>query len=91
MLKLGLCGWLTPDDAASTGVSRAGGVSEETLRLVERLITVVRRRRSPKAVETYEQVLFLVEYVEFLRRHASESASALLSMDLFADWDTHVE
>ena len=91
MLKLGLCGWLPPSNTISTRASRAGEIGEETLRLVERLITVVRRRRSPKAVETYEQVLFLVEYVEFLRQRAAEPSNTLFPVDLFADWDTHVD
>jgi len=42
-------------------------VRRDTLQLIERVITLVRRRRSAKAVETFEQVRFLVEYVEFLR------------------------
>lgn len=36
--------------------------------LVEKVIAVVRRRRSVKAIETYEQVRFLVEFVEWMRR-----------------------
>ncbi|KAH7888379.1 phosphatases II [Phlebopus sp. FC_14] len=39
----------------------------DTLQLVERVIGVVRRRRSAKAIETLEQVQFLVEYVDYLR------------------------
>ncbi|KAH0827591.1 hypothetical protein J3R83DRAFT_4314 [Lanmaoa asiatica] len=42
-------------------------VRRDTLQLVERAIEVVRRRRSVKAIETLEQVQFLVEYVEYLR------------------------
>jgi protein-tyrosine phosphatase len=42
-------------------------VRRDTLQLVERAITVVRRRRSVKAVETLEQVRFLTEYVDYLR------------------------
>jgi hypothetical protein len=38
-----------------------------TLDLVQKAIAVVRRRRSVKAIETYEQVKFLVEFVDFLR------------------------
>ncbi|KII92865.1 hypothetical protein PLICRDRAFT_103890 [Plicaturopsis crispa FD-325 SS-3] len=64
MLKLGLCGWIETDPQ-STAVRR------DTMQLVERVISVVRRRRSMKAVETYEQVRFLVEYVDFLRLSAS--------------------
>ncbi|KAG8833810.1 hypothetical protein FRC17_010051 [Serendipita sp. 399] len=39
----------------------------ETIDLVERAIRVVRRRRSVKAIETFEQVHFLVQFVEHLR------------------------
>ncbi|KIJ18988.1 hypothetical protein PAXINDRAFT_69706 [Paxillus involutus ATCC 200175] len=42
-------------------------VRRDTLQLVERVIGVVRRRRSAKAIETLEQVQFLVEYVDYLR------------------------
>lgn len=41
---------------------------DSVIQLVERVISSVRRRRSAKAVETYEQVCFLVEYVEHLHR-----------------------
>jgi hypothetical protein len=44
-----------------------GEVRRDALLLVERAIALVRRRRSVKAVETYEQVRFLLEYVEYLR------------------------
>jgi hypothetical protein len=52
------------DDGCGEG---AALVRRDTLQTVERAIAVVRRRRSIKAVETFEQVKFLVEYVEFLR------------------------
>lgn len=42
-------------------------VRRDTLQLVERVIEVVRRRRSVKAIETLEQVQFLVEYIDYLR------------------------
>ncbi|THH08152.1 hypothetical protein EW145_g2895 [Phellinidium pouzarii] len=41
-------------------------VCRATIQLVERAISVVRHRRSLKAVETYEQVRFLVDFVEHL-------------------------
>lgn len=41
----------------------------DALHLVEKVIRLVRRRRSIKAIETYEQVKFLVDFVEFLRNH----------------------
>ncbi|KAJ7124902.1 protein-tyrosine phosphatase-like protein [Mycena epipterygia] len=62
MLKLGLCGWLSGD-----GPVLACGVQSDTVQLVERVIGIARRRRSIKAVETYEQVKFLVDFVEYLR------------------------
>ena len=39
----------------------------DTVKFVERIIAVVRKRRSLKAVETYEQVRFLVDFVDHLR------------------------
>ncbi|KAH8119472.1 phosphatases II [Phellopilus nigrolimitatus] len=45
-------------------------VCRATVQLVERAIVVVRRRRSLKAVETYEQVRFLVDFVEHLDSRA---------------------
>lgn len=53
---------------------RQQGVRKDALRLVERVISVVRRRRSLKAVETYEQVKFLVAYVEFMREGVGREA-----------------
>ncbi|KAI8969578.1 hypothetical protein BD414DRAFT_503071 [Trametes punicea] len=95
MLKLGLCGWLDREDFDAPSEHASSGenptvVSSRTLRLVERLIGVVRRRRSPKAIETYEQVRFLVDYVEFLREQA-EPGPKRTSVDWFADWDVSVE
>lgn len=60
-LKLGLCGWI------ETGAGASGVIRRDTLQLVERMIGSLRRRRSVKAIETYEQVKFLVDYVDFLR------------------------
>ncbi|THU80112.1 phosphatases II [Dendrothele bispora CBS 962.96] len=74
IIKLGLCGWfgaespseLLPDDHAMPS-STSSAVRPDTLQLVEKVIAVVRRRRSVKAVETYEQVKFLVDFIEYLR------------------------
>ncbi|KAI0344829.1 hypothetical protein BDW22DRAFT_1391827 [Trametopsis cervina] len=80
-LKLGLCGWIDTEPASR---GAPGYMAEMTTaaapmplaspsssdELVERAITLVRRRRSPKAVETFEQVKFLVDYIEFLRTKA---------------------
>ncbi|THH17880.1 hypothetical protein EW146_g3035 [Bondarzewia mesenterica] len=67
MLRLGLCGW--PSSFASD--IDPDEVRRETLRLVEKVIGVVRRRRSLKAIETYEQVSFLVGYVEFMMENVA--------------------
>lgn len=58
------------DDSASgadADLAARETVRRDTMQLVERAIALVRRRRSAKAVETFEQVKFLVEYVDFLR------------------------
>lgn len=77
MLKLGLCGWIETDVLPNTTSDDAPPeslrwntdtiVRRGTLQLVERAIEVARRRRSVKAIETLEQVQFLVEYVDYLR------------------------
>lgn len=70
MLKLGLCGRITPnmeDSILTENGDEVVKVRKDSLELVERVIGVVRRRRSVKAIETYEQVRFLVEYVEHLK------------------------
>ncbi|KAL7281188.1 hypothetical protein ACG7TL_004496 [Trametes sanguinea] len=99
MLKLGLCGWLDSEDVASppeeldkanSELDRTAAVDSKTMRLVERLIAVVRRRRSPKAIETYEQVKFLVDFVGYLREQA-EPTRRSLTVDWFADWDVQVD
>ncbi|CAA7259261.1 unnamed protein product [Cyclocybe aegerita] len=72
MIRLGLCGWVedtpltkNPADFADTANPNP---SPESVAFVERVIGLVRRRRSLKAVETYEQVKFLVDYVDHLRQ-----------------------
>lgn len=92
-IKLGLCGWIdtqpssqvgsllsyrTREDASST--PSATFVRRDTLQLLERVISLVRRRRSLKAVETFEQVKFLMEYIEFLRHRAVREDIHLGSM-----------
>lgn len=65
MLKLGLCGWVPTSDSSYEGDE--GQVRRDTVEQVEKVIGVVRRRRSLKAIETYEQVKFLARYVDHLR------------------------
>ncbi|KAJ7497135.1 protein-tyrosine phosphatase-like protein [Mycena latifolia] len=72
MLKLGLCGWA----GDATAGLLAGGVRGDTVQLVERVIGIARRRRSIKAVETYEQVQFLVDFVEYLRDKGAQAQAA---------------
>lgn len=73
MLKLGLCGWPSDSLGDANGDLEGGSskVRKDTLELVQRVIAVARRRRSSKAIETYEQVKFLVEFVEFMRENGS--------------------
>ena len=65
MLKLGLCGWVSSSDNVEP--ADEGRVGRDTLEQVEKAIGIVRRRRSLKAIETYEQVKFIVGYVDYLR------------------------
>ena len=71
MVKLGLCGWLEAEphtgDANAVSETTRGPVRSDTLHLVQRALAVVRLQRSPTAIETFEQVKFLVDYVEHLR------------------------
>ncbi|SPO30152.1 uncharacterized protein UTRI_05991 [Ustilago trichophora] len=69
-------------DAVVNGEDQLSEVEEEAecdiiLDTVRCLIETIRRRRSPKAIETAEQVRFLVEYVTFLHRQERLHASHL--------------
>lgn len=57
------------DDVLSEAIrwDSESAVRRDTLQMVERAIEVIRRRRSVKAIETLEQVQFLVEFVDYLR------------------------
>ena len=79
LIRLGLCGWVqcgnstsskpvpSPFDHEPPETNATTSLETETAQFVENVIAVVRRRRSMKAVETYEQVRFLVDFVEYLR------------------------
>jgi hypothetical protein len=82
MVRLGLCGWFeevehrsvsTADDNGDTiikvtrNIDHVRGGYSNTIDFIRSVIALVRRRRSMKAIETYEQVEFLVDYVEHLR------------------------
>ncbi len=43
---------------------------------VERVICLIRRRRSVKAIETFEQVNFLATYIAWLRRQSDRAGLA---------------
>ena len=47
-----------------------------TLTDTQRLIDTIRRRRSPKAIETAEQVRFIVQYINFLHDQEHRAAAA---------------
>ncbi|KJA27765.1 hypothetical protein HYPSUDRAFT_197926 [Hypholoma sublateritium FD-334 SS-4] len=88
LVRLGLCGWPLPPPPLppppppsldtpplsmhppSPPAARAAVVA-----FVERVVALVRRRRSIKALETYEQVRFVVEYVEYLQRGAAAAGT----------------
>ncbi|CAE6511005.1 unnamed protein product [Rhizoctonia solani] len=42
-------------------------VPRGSMELLERVVYIIRRQRSVKAIETYEQVRFLLEFIEYLR------------------------
>lgn len=60
MIKLGLCGWVAPAPPPPKGCVR-----KDALALVDSAIRIVRRRRSLKAIETYEQVRCVVVFMDF--------------------------
>lgn len=62
-----------------------GLVRKETFQLIQRVVTTIRRRRSVKAIETYEQARFLIDFAELLREaQGSELALAWERMELLA-------
>lgn len=78
LIRLGLCGWIQEqseqtDQALCDTCGMISSATEsarhihQVVHYLRRVIGIVRSRRSTKAVETYEQVKFLVEYVEYLR------------------------
>jgi len=66
-IRLGLCGWVDDPRAPTLTMAEDALPHDEILMYVERVIGFVRRRRSMKAIETYEQVKFLVDYVNYLQ------------------------
>ncbi|CAE6511209.1 unnamed protein product [Rhizoctonia solani] len=50
-------------------------VPRDSMELLERVVYIIRRQRSVKAIETYEQVRFLLEFIEYLRDLDAKSES----------------
>lgn len=67
-IKMGLIVPPAPVSRYCNGGEREREREMEDYAVVERVIAVLRRRRSLKAIETYEQVRWLMEYVGWLRR-----------------------
>ncbi|KAF8160989.1 protein-tyrosine phosphatase-like protein [Crassisporium funariophilum] len=71
LIRLGLCGWASrPHEALHPTMEDDFLRDCSILSFVERVINLVRKRRSIKAIETYEQVKFLLDYVTFLLEQA---------------------
>ncbi|KAF5321223.1 hypothetical protein D9619_001403 [Psilocybe cf. subviscida] len=69
MTRLGLCGWPIPEEEVFSPLSNTGWSAQgkqARIAFIERIIATLRKRRSMKAIETYEQVKFLLDYVEHL-------------------------
>ncbi|EJD03254.1 phosphatases II [Fomitiporia mediterranea MF3/22] len=56
----------SPSPSPTVPLANVPRVCRATVQLLERALLVMRRRRSLKAIETYEQVRFLVDFIEFL-------------------------
>ncbi len=69
---------LAHDPSNTHHLSAADTENARVMSTVERVIYLIRRRRSVKAIETFEQVNFLAAYVAWLRRQsgATDHASA---------------
>jgi protein-tyrosine phosphatase len=86
MLKLGICGSVEPNDQViewdadtqppAERLMRGRRVAGDTLELLERVVYVIRKQRSVKAIETYEQVRFLLEFIEHLRYTDAKALSS---------------
>lgn len=62
---------------AANGMSPEEQENCRVMSTVERVICLIRRRRSVKAIETFEQVNFLVSYVRWLRKESGLAQTAL--------------
>ncbi|KAG8906940.1 hypothetical protein FRB99_005714 [Tulasnella sp. 403] len=67
---------LPPSILWSTLVTH-GLLRRESFQLVSRVVSTIRCRRSVKAIETYEQARFLIDFVEHLREYQEAQVVAL--------------
>ncbi|KAG8956232.1 hypothetical protein FRC04_004309 [Tulasnella sp. 424] len=93
-IKMGLCGpvsealqalWENSEPSMPATIPwktliSHGVLRRESFQLVERVVLTLRRRRSMKAIETYEQARFLVDFVEHLRETQEERMREALAM-----------
>ena len=87
MLKLGLVGFVEPvpeqdrttwdfdGQLSADHLMHGHQVPADALELLERVVYIIRRQRSVKAIETYEQVRFLLEFIEHLRSVDAQALS----------------
>jgi protein-tyrosine phosphatase len=88
MLKLGICGSVEPNSNGRRTIQDPSiqipaedlmqdkRVASDSLELLERVVYIIRRQRSVKAIETYEQVRFLLEFIEYLRDTDAQALGA---------------
>jgi hypothetical protein len=67
---------LARDGGADGGLSPVERENARVMSTVERVIHLIRRRRSVKAIETFEQVNFLATYVAWLRKQSGQAEQA---------------
>lgn len=65
-----------PDGDVDCDLTPAERENARVMSTVERVIYLIRRRRSIKAIETFEQVNFLATYVAWLRNHSGQAELA---------------
>ncbi|GAA5877164.1 hypothetical protein JCM1840_005675 [Sporobolomyces johnsonii] len=80
MIKMGFVS-ATGDGMAGEGEeAEVDWLKEEPMRILERVIELIRRRRSVKSIETTHQVHFLLQYITYLQQYAHlADASALVA------------
>lgn len=80
-IKMGLCGATGVGDLKWSTLAARGTLRRDTFEVVAKVVAVMRRRRSVKAIETYEQARFLVDFVEHLREAQEPPSPSHLQED----------